>query len=64
MRKVYKELTSDQVARGIVFSSELVGGGKVHEVHKDDEDKTETIERLLNDSFFNNSPYKYNLIRQ
>lgn len=64
MRKVYKSLTSDQVARGIIFSSELAGGGKIHEVHKDSEDRHKTIERLLDDKFFNKSPYKYNIIRQ
>ncbi len=63
MRKVYKSLTSDQIARGIIFSSELVGGGKIHEVHEDDEDKDRCIARLLDDSFFNKSPYKYNEIR-
>ena len=64
MRKVYKKLTSDQIARGIIFSSNLIGGGKVHEVHKDDKEKDQTIARLLNDSFFNSSPYKYNEIRK
>jgi len=69
MRKVYKELTPDQKARGVIFSSELVGGGKVHEVfaHGEDCDKLSNsvkIKRLLDDSFFNDSPYKYNLIRQ
>lgn len=69
MRKVYKELTPDQKARGVIFSSELVGGGKVHEVTQDDmrEDAKyyrKKINRLLDDSFFNGSHYKYNLIRQ
>lgn len=64
MRKVYKDLTPDQKARGVIFSSELVGGGKVHEVLADDENKHKTIERLLDDKFFNSSSYKYNLIRQ
>ena len=64
MRKVYKELTSEQKARGVIFSSELVGGGKVHEVYEDTECRQQFIDRLLDDSFFNKSPYKYNLIRQ
>ena len=64
MRKVYKELTIDQKQRGIIFSSQLIGGGKIHEVHEDDEDKNKTIERLLDDNFFNKSPYRYNEIRQ
>lgn len=64
MRKVYKELTPDQKARGVIFSSELVGGGKVHEVLQDDGNKHTIIRRLLDDKFFNSSYYKYNLIRQ
>jgi hypothetical protein len=64
MKKKYKELTEEQKARGVIFSSELVGGGIVHEVLKDDEDKNVVIARLLNDRFFNDSPYKYNLIRR
>lgn len=64
MRKVYKKLTVDQKARGVIFSSELKGGNTIHEVLKDDEDKDRTIERLLDDSFFDNSPYKYNEIRR
>ena len=64
MRKVYKELTSDQKARGVIFSSELIGGGLVHEVLKSDDDKQAKIRRLLDDSFFNHSPYKRNEIHQ
>lgn len=64
MKKVFKDLTEDQKSRGVVFSSELIGGGKVHEVFADEEDKEERIKRLLDDKFFNDSPYKYNLIRQ
>lgn len=64
MRKIYKELTLEQKQRGIIFSSELQGGGKVHEIHKDDENIAHKKELLLNDSFFNGSPYKANIIRQ
>ena len=64
MRKVYKSLTDDQKNRGVIFSSELIGGGKIHEVLKGDPDGQTTIRRLLDDSFFNNSPYKRNEIRQ
>ena len=64
MRKVYKKLTEDQIKRNVIFSSELIGGGTIHEVFKTDEDKSEQIRRLKDDSFFNKSPYSYNEIRQ
>jgi len=67
MRKVYKELTAEQKERGVIFSSQLMPNGSLHEVNVNDEDfsdRQEEIERLLNDKFFNNSPYKYNLIRR
>lgn len=63
MRKKYLKLTDDQKARGIIFSSRLAGSTTIHEVHKDDEDKHKTIDRLMDDKFFNNSPFKYNEIR-
>ena len=64
MRKVYKNLSEDQKSRGVIFSSELVGGDSVHEVLKTTENKDIVIARLLDDKFFNNSHYKYNLIRE
>ncbi len=64
MRKIYKPLLQEQIDRGVIFSSELIGGGIRHEVFKDDEDKQQKIDRLLNDKFFNDSPYKRNEIRQ
>lgn len=70
MRKIYKKLTKDQVARGVIFTSTLskatteLAGDTVHEVKADDPDKYETIRRLKDDSFFNSSPWKYNIIRQ
>lgn len=67
MRKRQKYLTVDQKDRGIIFSSELKNnngeGSKIHEVHKDDEDKDKIIERLEDDSFFDNSHWDYNEIR-
>ena len=69
MRKIYKDLTTDQRARGIVFSSTLsrhtteLTTDTMHEVHKDDPDKHRTIANLKDDSFFNDSPWKYNIIR-
>lgn len=70
MRKIYKRLTQDQQNRGIIFSSCLSrikteeADGTMHEVTKDQTGATETIERLLNDGFFNPSFWKYNIIRQ
>lgn len=63
MRKIYKKLTNDQKARGVIFSSQLIPAGTIHEVYEIDDDKKTQIERLLNDKFFNNSIYKYNEVR-
>jgi hypothetical protein len=71
MKKKYLSLTQEQKARGVIFSSQLVPNGMIHEVLqgeigsvKDQRDANEKIERLLNDKFFNDSHYKYNEIRQ
>ena len=70
MRKIYKSLTADQKERGIIFSSTLsrytteLTTDVMHEVHHDDPDKWNKISNLKNDSFFNDSPWKYNIIRQ
>lgn len=67
MRKKYLKLTKDQKERGVVFSSVLIGDGldiNIHEVMNDQEDKEKKIELLKDDKFFNDSPFKYNLIRQ
>lgn len=70
MRKIRKRLTQQQIDRGVIFSSCLSterteqSGDNVHEVLKGDLEATETIERLLNDSFFNGSPWNYNIIRE
>ena len=63
MTKKYLKLTKEQKERGVIFSSELIGGGQIHEVLGTDEDIEKTIERLKDDKFFNNSPYSYNEIR-
>jgi hypothetical protein len=68
MRKIYKELEKDQIEREVIFLSQLKGSPKVHEVTEQDleEDPIEanaTIKRLLEDSFFDNSPFKGNIIR-
>lgn len=70
MRKVYKKLTEDQFKRGVVFSSclseyrEEMQKDLIHEVFKNDPDKEEKINRLLDDRFFNKSHWKFNIIRQ
>ena len=76
MTKVYRKLTNEQIGRGVIFSSELSetnsgkedkgGTGKIHEIMNSDsnEDKRETERRLRDDKFFNDSPWKYNIIRQ
>ena len=64
MRKVYKKLTKDQISRNVIFSSELIGGGTIHEVFKDDEDWEADIGRLLDDKFFNGSHFRHNEIRK
>lgn len=70
MRKIYRKLTKDQKERGVIFSSTLsrytteLATDTMHEVFADDADKWVTIERLKDDSFFNGSPWKYNIIRQ
>ena len=71
MRKVYRKLTKEQKARGVIFSSALspyptddIYGLTVHEVNKDDLDISKTIARLKDDSFFNASHFKYNIIRR
>jgi len=70
VRKVYKQLTEEQQKRGVIFSSclsecrtELIND-TIHEVLKNEGNKNEKINRLSNDSFFNNSHFKYNIIRQ
>lgn len=72
MKKIYKDLTEDQCKRGVMFSSSLTesrdGGGVVHEITHTDalEDPNAARlkkERLLDDSFFDSSPFKYNIIR-
>jgi hypothetical protein len=69
MRKIYRPLTVDQKKRGVIFSSTLSYNttdkvGRRHEVTATDEDKRATIDRLLDDKFFNGSDWKYNVIRR
>ena len=69
MIKVHRKLTKDQIERGVIFSSCLSGtktqieDGMMHEVLKDADDIPETIRRLKDDKFFNNSQWSYNIIR-
>ena len=70
MKKVYKNLTYEQIKRGIIFSSCLSKfrteqkDDCIHEVKDNEIESDETIKRLLNDKFFNTSPWKYNIIRK
>lgn len=74
MQKIYRGLTKDQKKRGVIFSSALVFSDKneysedvkIHEVFldMDREERNRIIDNLKNDKFFNDSPYKYNIIRQ
>ena len=50
--------------KGVIFSSQLMPNGTLHEVFKDDEDSEEHIRRLKDDKFFNESPFTHNEIRQ
>lgn len=70
LRKVYRKLTEDQKKRGVIFSSTLTNYSEeqefdtIHEVYEETEDKDEMIKRLLDDKFFKDGPWKYNLIRR
>ena len=70
MKKVYRELTEDQRQRGVIFSSTLSKQkteqpeDTVHEVFDTDEDGAQKIRRLLDDSFFDESPWSYNVVRR
>jgi len=70
MKKIYQTLTKDQINRGVIFSSCLsvirteLKEDCIHEVLESDKDKSEQIRRLKDDSFFNNSHFKYNIIRR
>ena len=70
MRKINKKLSKEQIERGVIFTSTLSRSttesldDTTHEVLDSDRDKSDQIRRLLDDSFFNNSPWKYNIIRR
>jgi len=70
MKKVYKRLTADQKARSVIFSSTLseyreeMQGDTIHEVKADTPDRDTIIKRLKDDKFFNDSSFKFNIIRQ
>jgi len=77
MKKIYKELTQEQLSRGVIFSSCLSESrnerkeDNIHEVISkkidnltEKNNQEETIKRLLNDKFFDNSHFKYNIIRR
>jgi len=67
MIKVYKKLTEEQKKRGVIFSSCLsvyryeTSKDTIHEVLNTDTqgEKENTIRRLKDDKFFNNSNFKF-----
>ena len=72
MKKIYQKLTDEQKKRGVIFSSTLSEhtieqpGDLVHEVFGD-MDKLEQDRRIknqLDDSFFDESPFRFNIIRR
>ena len=69
MQKIYKKLTKKQIKRGVIFSSCLSKcrteqeEDNIHEVLKGSDDINNHIRRLKDDSFFNGSPWRYNIIR-
>ena len=67
MKKLYRKLTENQKKGGVIFSSSLSidknEGSVIHEVLQTDDDKDIKMERLTDDSFFNGSHFKYNIIR-
>lgn len=69
MKKIYKKLTQEQIKRNVIFSSCLSvytteqEKDTIHEVLNTDSDKYEVIKRLKDDKFFNQSHFKYNIIR-
>ena len=69
MRKIYKDLSKEDKEKGIIFKSTLsehtteAYNDTTHTVYDTDKDKLETIKRLKDDNFFNNSFFKYNIIR-
>jgi len=74
MKKIYKELTQEQKNRGIIFSSclsefrEERDEERRHEISQKEynENPSEAEakkKRLLDDSFFNKSYFKFNIVR-
>ena len=70
MRKIYKELTKEQIKEGVIFTSTLSkytvedDNDTIHKVYRDNNNRDLIIDRLLNDSFFNRSNFKYNIIKK
>ena len=69
MRKIHKKLTKDQIERGVIFSSTLSNSRTEHEddltqeVFQDNRNGNK-IPYLLDDKFFNGSPWTNNIIRK
>ena len=72
MKKIYRELTADQKERGVIFSSTLSvhtfeqPEDLTHEVfdYWDKAEQERVIKNLKDDSFFDESPWRFNIIRK
>ena len=72
MKKIYLKLTKIQKEKGIVFTSTLSKstteqpGDLTHCVYAnwDKEEQKRVIKNLLDDDFFNDSSWEYNIIRK
>ena len=72
IKKIYKNLTKEQKENGIIFTSTLSKytteqpGDLTHCVYANLERKEQEriIKNLKDDSFFNDSPWNYNIIRR
>lgn len=67
VEKKYRNLTKEQVERGVIFSSQIFlkngDAWKEHEVFGSDPERDIKIDRLMNDSFFSDIA-KHNIIRR
>ncbi len=67
--KVYRKLSKEQKNKGVILSSCLsvakfeTHDSTIHEVFNNDTEKEEKIRRLKDDKFFNESHFKFNIIR-
>ena len=69
MKKIYLKLTEEQKKEGIIFMSTLSKykveqeGDTTHIIYSDNRNNNKK-HLLLDDKFFDNSPFNYNIIRK